>query len=421
MYKYFMTLLFLMSVHAFATEHPSVTELLDKYAATQDEIYQSFIIKSEMSCESSSSKPGEVGLVRHMASTDEFRFDDKNGRFSNRTFIWGNVGSAFENIPKDNPAYQSYMWDGKDYFQYARSPFNPVSKLGKVHLTRNRARDTSNKPYRQGGLSGLRGAIFGSNERIESELRRAQTISVQDRTEKIGDSECYVVDAITKLGKITVWIDPKHGYNIAKFNLEISGKRGDIVYGRPLEEDDIIHLSQRVTRFEKLNGFWIPMEGDSSYHRDMGKDYSESRTHEKITEIKLNVDHDALGSFVPNDILNGARVFVTGVEGIMYTWQDGKLIPNIDKVAVDQIDKMTEEIMAEGKVPPSLATAQKPEHAPNEPNITIDTQPKVEVNILEIPREIPAESTPSLVWAFLSAGVVIIGVIVWLVFRRRKS
>jgi hypothetical protein len=76
----------------------------------------------------------------------------------------------------------------------------------------------------------------------------------------------------------------------------------------------------------------------------------------------MNPDHEGLDSFGLSFIRDGALVYVSGIGAIRYTWQNGELVPNIDDAAIDQLDKMTDEILAEGK---------KGKAAPN--SITLDT------------------------------------------------
>ncbi len=55
-----------------------------------------------------------------------------------------------------------------------------------------------------------------------------------------------------------------------------------------------------------------------------------------ITNIVLNPDHNALKSFIPDDIRNGASVFITALPAsIEYIWQDGKVIDKDGKVILD--------------------------------------------------------------------------------------
>ena len=49
----------------------------------------------------------------------------------------------------------------------------------------------------------------------------------------------------------------------------------------------------------------------------------------------LNPDHDALNSFVRNDVKNGATVFLGETPSVAYSWQDGKVIDKDGKVIMD--------------------------------------------------------------------------------------
>ena len=66
-------------------------------------------------------------------------------------------------------------------------------------------------------------------------LKNAHKISVQDKTDIVGEVECYVINALTKRGKYIIWIAPKYGYNIAK--AEVRRSAGDIVYKYTIEPE----------------------------------------------------------------------------------------------------------------------------------------------------------------------------------------
>ena len=93
-----------------------------------------------------------------------------------------------------------------------------------------------------------------------------------------------------------------------------------------------VFSSIKNVHFEKIDDVWVPVEADIVKHftRPNG-DFTKQKLHCKRTEIILNPDHDALGSFLPTDIPNGARVSIAGIHNIRYIWQDGELIPNVDK------------------------------------------------------------------------------------------
>lgn len=67
------------------------------------------------------------------------------------------------------------------------------------------------------------------------------------------------------------------------------------------------------------------------------KQYQDNQTriikwHHKRTRMTLNPDHDALGSFVADDISDGTKVKVLGYPRI-YEWQNGRPIVEVDSNA----------------------------------------------------------------------------------------
>ena len=115
--------------------------------------------------------------------------------------------------------------------------------------------------------------------------------------EEIGKSDCYVIEADTKHGKYTLWVDPSHGYNIAKAEI----KRNEIQYynnwNGAAPKDVRQFYSQKDVRFKKVQDVWIPVEGhvEQSTYSPRGDALIE--LHHVVTDITLNPDHDSLGSF----------------------------------------------------------------------------------------------------------------------------
>ena len=81
-----------------------------------------------------------------------------------------------------------------------------------------------------------------------------------------------------------------------------------------MREDEKILASLENVRFEKIDNVWVPMEVDESVDRTWAKDkdFSRQKVHHERYEFVLNPDHEALNSFVPDDIPNGAKVFISG-------------------------------------------------------------------------------------------------------------
>jgi len=331
-----------MSLPGIAVNHLGALDLLDKYSKTQDRL-QSFIIKSKDSSTNDTSL-GNGEKEKSYYST-ELCFDGNRIRFRNH--LWGNFAVGRDNIPEDKAQYQSFLWDGKDYFQYSKSPISTAMPHGIVKI--EHSRKYTEKLVRR-GYSGaaLLGFSHGDDERIDSVLRKADIIDVESELEPIAGSSCYVINATTPYGKYRVWLDPEHDYNIAK--MEVKKDTGDLMFGHSMSGKAKFSGSVENIRFEKINEVWVPIEADIKISRTFSDDnFYQSVSHHKRTEVSLNPDFESLGLFAPDDIENGAEVLLLDVAGISYTWQDGELIPNVDEATISELDKMAAEIMAEAK------------------------------------------------------------------------
>jgi len=303
---------------------PTAFELLDKYAETQDKL-QSFIVKFERTpYQASSSLPGQLPRIGkgEARGFTEYRFDGKRSKYLFR--MWGHVGMSPEFTPKDKAKYGSRLWDGETFFQYGGQEKHKSFPFGSVtQITNFKGRIAEGQKLYSHARFNLTGYFYGDHERVDSIFRGADTISVRDSTQKIGGSDCYVIDAAGKYGKYTLWIDPAHGYNIAK---AISRKtRGDQWSHGVLKGKAKIYFSLKNVRFEKIDGVWVPVEADTySSHTWSKGEFWKSSGHIKRTEFILNPDHDALGSFLPDDIRDGAKIsYINGVRTRGYTWRNG--------------------------------------------------------------------------------------------------
>ncbi len=334
---------------AIAGDYPSASELLDKYAVTQDKLRSSFIGKLEVSTKfegMNRSRPAmKKGRVYEMNRKIELR-SDGNRSYSYQK-IWGRQATG---NTSEEEAYEGInLWDDETYYNYGFSPLSRTNKNGTVILSYPKNPRYSWLWQRCTG-GALRGYFPGGDERIDTELRQSTTISVQPQKEDINGSQCYVINARTKRCKFRIWIDPEHDYNIAKAIV----KRGWACWNRPENRskrppDGNAETEIQNVRFKKIDDTWLPVECD--YRREyeyVNGDYEKISSHFKITDFVMNPDHEALGSFKHDFIPNGARVRLAAVPSINYIWQDGELIPNIDESVIGEIDKMTEEIMAGG-------------------------------------------------------------------------
>jgi len=313
--------------------HPTAFELLDRYAETQDKL-KSFIIKGQTITESSMNvrltSPTPTRADTKTYRSWEVRFDGQ--RVNSRVAMWGNATSPTDWVPESRPAYKSHLWTNKDYWRYSRGQ----TGLGRVVINQKQNAWEIERLQNGHPACWMTGVYSGSMERLDKLISEARKISVRDKTEKIKGVKCYVIDADTKCGEYTVWIDPEHGYNVAKAKVELSQGKKHFFYRRPFDSKKLSWYMNNV-RFEKTDDVWVPVEADGYYERIFKADgcFAKSKTHLKATEIILNPDHEALGSFVPADIKNGAKVYIKQVPGVHYTWQDGQVVDENGRVIMD--------------------------------------------------------------------------------------
>ena len=209
---------------------------------------------------------------------------------------WGtNVDLSGHELKKENAFYHSELWDGNNFYGYGRTSRNykpnnypgtlsigygdkPDDKVIKQHLIGPHTTGYIGTPY----------------ERIDSRLSKTKNIkniSVRKTPERIGGSDCYVIDTQTSFGKFTLWLDPGHGYNIAQAEIHSSGGDFGVSEQQILLQGDSSSVYIKNTRFEKNNNTWVPVEWDLSTSANIATIISpkvrmigKSNKHYKITE-----------------------------------------------------------------------------------------------------------------------------------------
>lgn len=328
----------LFSGVVFSREIPTAQELLEKFAQTQ-EVFDSFTVKTEISIELrvKALSPQYPNINQTKYNTIDLRFDRTNRRTYLRETLSGDVLPTGQDISPDGPMYRSVLFAYQgNYISYGSA--NPISDPGHVNINQITVADpdviVTQAFSRAFTGHDAFGYLYGHDERVDEMLRDAVTIRVRDRKQSAGGADCYVIEASTPEGNYTLWIDPEHGYNLARAKLLID--EGDSVYERTAGEGDRYSVLLDNVKFQQVQGTWVPVEAEILYQtRESGR-YT---THEKIlfkaVQYNLNPDHDALGSFKPDDIQNGAQVKIIQGDKVMqsiYFWQDGQIIDDEGKV-----------------------------------------------------------------------------------------
>ena len=249
-------------------------------------------------------------------------------------------------------------------------------------------------------------------------LSESETLRLRPEMEQVDGFECYVLEGDTRDYHYTVWIDPDHGYLHRKIIGE--GHKTEKLVKRLLEVTGV--------KIESFDG--IPMVTEATRH--VFSEYIDGNTidltaREKISNIVWNPDFEKEGAFKLDNIPNGTPVsyFADNMNetGIKFHWQDGKIVANIDDLVVEQIDKMTEEILTEDQASNSLETTQKNEITTNEPAITKKVKLERHVDTAKGRGDVLSETRPFYTLLLIPIGLLIIGIIFWMICRikGRKS
>ncbi|MGB2809238.1 MAG: hypothetical protein WBC22_15960 [Sedimentisphaerales bacterium] len=315
---------------------PTAFELLDKYAENADKM-KSIIFKTYSLSEivRTYSTPGQPAMKRKMHSEDEHRVDGKRGFWSFTR--WGNVvpGGAWRD---KGDVYGSRLYDGKCFYQYGKSRNSKTYPNGRVYLTRSNVRKGNIQLATESMLLGFHS---GNNGRIDKVLRKGRRVSVRERMENVGGANCYVIDAVTRYGRQMVWIDPERGHNVRK--LVIIRRPGDKNGSLTLKKGQKYDYHFEVQHFKKVENAWIPEQYSSRMAQYFNpKDVHRGKGGGKLIEVKLNPDHEALGSFSPDDVQNGAVVSIIGVKRkSSYRWRDGQVVDKSGQLVFDSNSKKT--------------------------------------------------------------------------------
>ncbi len=307
----------------------SVSQLLDKFSASYDKAskIRSYIVRWEELISGDCSFFGSsfrktYESCERITDGERFFYCEKK---------WGHCLQG-ENlfISKNDAEMRTWLWDGQVRFEYQRHPAegDPIGTVT-IYQKPSEKQIEGFINYKCCGHE-IFGFLIGEYERVDKVLRKTANISVRDKLEQIGSSNCYVIDAMTQGGKYTLWIDPQHGYNIAKAIV----RWGENVppYGQAHWRVKNALNSVENVSFGKIKNLWVPVEADIVLNRNWHNgEWTKQSWHHKLTEVILDPDHDALGSFVPDDIKNGAEVRIVTADGTLhykekYTWQDGKVV-----------------------------------------------------------------------------------------------
>jgi len=235
------------------------------------------------------------------------------------------------------------VWDGKiSYIYDAYGPALGVpAAANRVHLSK----DAKELPNSYSGVYAgavLDGVFMGDLEPLHDILQQGET-HVRDTTDVVNGVACHVLDSKSAHGKYTIWMDPDHGYNIVK--AEVQKSVGDPFNGVTMSAGPssaakdypgfqggrviAFTLSLTNVRLEKQGEAWVPMAADyiATYRTSGGQTMKDTCYHER-TQVRMRPDFDAMGAFKPV-FPNGIRVYSSDFGTAEFVWKDGKPVPAV--------------------------------------------------------------------------------------------
>jgi hypothetical protein len=277
----------------------------------------------------------------------ENRFDGNRVKHITRT--WGDIGIRDRNIKKEKASYWMNLCNGQTAYEFAKSDNHNKGK-GTLRISdKGTPGDYSKKAaelFKGSSVGKVMGYHYGDKVPIgELFLGSSVKLQLRDKRSSLRGVDCYVIQAdVPGKGSYTVWIDPVHDYHIARIRVQRGtgdriGRESDPLI---LKEGAMRKDSYEVLEFEKKRGAWFPKICKV-------KRYGTSPGYKSINEsdltfsmITLDPDHDALGSFLPDDIPNGSEVRLRSLPPSMkFVWQDGKVVDKDGRVVFDSKSKET--------------------------------------------------------------------------------
>jgi hypothetical protein len=166
--------------------------------------------------------------------------------------------------------------------------------------------------------------------------------------EDVNGRLCYVIKAATTYGMFTVWIAPDEDYNVLRYVVNKSANnilRDNIT----VDNDGVKEWTLVVDhiKLEQINGRRVPIGGsltNSIRYKD-GTERTVNVTAER-KEIDLNPDFEAQDAFALN-LPDGTVVNDYDFRGVKYQIFKGRLVPMVDRHAVDVIEQEVKQLRTE--------------------------------------------------------------------------
>jgi hypothetical protein len=223
---------------------------------------------------------------------------------------------------------------------------------------KDRQAELLEEPTYGGFLDGL---VFGNkHQNVANLLSGASDLRLRPIQEKVRGESCYVLEAVTDYGTVTAWIDPNVGFTCPKWSIRKDS--ASLFDDKPMAGKSWV-ASFDAARTEQISKKFLVTAGHLTIG-DIDKDGKKYEIHYECarTAIDLDPDFEALGAFEIGalNLPDGSIVTNHDIPGIRFRLEGGKLVPIIDKLVVEELDKVTAQILRERGMPPGPADNSQP-------------------------------------------------------------
>jgi hypothetical protein len=286
----------------------------------------------------------------------DFRYDGE--RYDIIRNSWFDLDSKDDPTPSGKAQNHRQLWDGEkivDGWFFRENNMKDLIRRD-IIMSYDEQLFGDNVPYVDGAP--LLGIFKGDIQPVTTILKETASVRLRETMESVNGSLCYVIESSGKDGEHTVWVDPEHGYNIAKAKVRKSGN--NMAFGEPMgpknppvidpatgwQRPEITGFSFELynVKFEEVDGRWVPIEADydTTTQYDNNRIAKETRHHRR-TLVDLEPDFEAIGAFSAAELPDGTHVMMPEAQGVRYKWLNGKIVPDVDNFIYDVVDFVIEE------------------------------------------------------------------------------
>ncbi len=326
--------LFVGSTTVASQADPSLEVLLNRYSANQDKA-KSWIVQYE-------SRQGHYSDDRLAGTQQEsgrVHFDGERVLFRSHTTY------SPKQPPLPGEAEQArlttrdgiLLWDGRQHVNYSRSQAGePGSASINPH---ERAREIQ-YVQRINNTGFLFGYLNNSFLRLDQILGQTRRGDAHVGREVVAGTECFTIDADTTYGRYRVWLDPSHGYTLAKVTVSLDGKCRHLCLDRPLSADVQQSLEFVYSGFRQFGDMWMSTKVESTLEIIYPADRDRYDVAFQVTDLLPNPEPNVLGHFAVDFIPEGTSIAIFPAIQIQYTWHNGKPVPRYERGLVTCLDRV---------------------------------------------------------------------------------